>query len=220
MNLKHQILGIAVALGLSASAQAQTFSTGIASYEGTLLKDSQGNAWTNYTFQVGVFSSPIQLDGGYWFSWDDSVAGANAGWTQIFHTTGVLGSGGLLTLDPDGYFARFTNTLPSDTAYNSVKGLTPTAVFSRAASGGSREVLVASFTSGLLGWDPNGIETENILGLTNEADQTIFYAPYTGGASGSESSTVLTSAVVPEPSTATLLVGGLAALLAIRHRKN
>ena len=219
MNLKHQILGIAVALGLSASAQAQTFTTGIAAYDGTLLKDSQGNAWTDYTFQVGVFTSPIQLDGGYWFSWDDSSAGANANWTQLYRTTGTLGTGGLLALNADGYFATFANTLPADTAYNSVKGPSPTAVFSRAAVGGAREVLVATFTAGLLGWDPDGIETENILGLTNEADQTLFYAPYTGGASGSASSTVLTSATVPEPSSASLLVGGMAALWAIRRRK-
>jgi hypothetical protein len=96
-------------------------------------------------------------------------------------------------------------------------GYAPSIVFSRAAAGGTREVLVANFTTGLLGSDPDSVETENIFGLTNESENTTFNALYTGSASGSGSSTVLSSAAVPEPSSASLLLLGAAGLVALRR---
>ncbi len=217
MNIKQIVATTSLALGLALGAHAQSFTTGIAAYEGTLLKDSQNNAWTDYTIQVGVFTSPLRNDGGYWFGWNDS--GANEGFTQIFQSTGTLGAGGLLQLNQDAYFAAFSNTLP-DAAYSSVMGYIPSIVFSRAAEGSTREVLVANFTTGLLGSDPDSVETENIFGLTNEAENTTFNALYTGSASGSGSSTVLTSASVPEPSSASLLLLGAAGIVALRRFRN
>ena len=217
MNIKQIVVTASLALGFALGANAQSFTTGVAAYEGTLLKDSQNNAWTDYTIQVGVFTSPVRLDGGYWFGWNDS--GANEGFTQIFQSTGTLGAGGLLQLNPDSYFTTFSNTLP-DAAYSSVMGYAPSIVFSRAAAGGTREVLVANFTTGLLGSDPDSVETENIFGLTNEAENTTFNALYTGSASGSGSGTVLNSAAVPEPSSASLLLLGAAGLVALRRFRN
>jgi hypothetical protein len=214
MNIKQIVVTASLALGFALGANAQSFTTGIAAYEGTLLKDSQNNAWTDYTIQVGVFTSPVRLDGGYWFGWNDS--GANEGFTQIFQSTGTLGAGGLLQLNQDTYFTTFSNTLP-DAAYSSVMGYAPSIVFSRAAAGGTREVLVANFTSALLGSDTESVETENIFGLTNESDSTTFNALYTGSASGSFGSTVLSSAAVPEPSSASLLLLGAAGLVALRR---
>jgi hypothetical protein len=214
MNIKQIVVTASLALGVALGANAQSFTTGIAAYEGTLLKDSQNNAWTDYTIQVGVFTSPLRNDGGYWFNWNNS--GANEGFTQIFQSTGTLGAGGLLQLNQDAYFATFSNTLP-DAAYSSVMGYIPSIVFSREAVGGTREVLVANFTTGLLGSDPDSVETENIFGLTNESENTTFNALYTGSASGSGSSTVLSSAAVPEPSSASLLMLGAAGLVALRR---
>jgi hypothetical protein len=214
MNIKQIVVTASLALGFALGANAQSFTTGIAAYEGTLLKDSQNIAWTDYTIQVGVFTSPVRLDGGYWFGWNDS--GANEGFTQIFQSTGTLGAGGLLQLNQDAYFATFSNNLP-DAAYSSVMGYAPSIVFSRAAVGGTREVLVANFTTGLLGSDPDSVETENIFGLTNEPENTTFNALYTGSASGSFGSTVLSSAAVPEPSSASLLLLGAAGLVALRR---
>ena len=214
MNIKQIVVTASLALGFSLGANAQSFTTGIAAYEGTLLKDSQNNAWTDYTIQVGVFTSPLRNDGGYWFGWNDS--GANEGFTQIFQSTGTLGAGGLLQLNQDAYFTSFSNTLP-DAAYSSVMGYAPSIVFSRAAAGNTREVLVANFTTGLLGSDPDSVETENIFGLTNEPEYTTFNSLYTGSASGSGSSTVLSSAAVPEPSSASLLLLGAAGLVALRR---
>jgi hypothetical protein len=214
MNIKQLAVTASLALGYALGANAQSFTTGIAAYEGTILKDSQNNAWSSYTIQVGVFTSPLRNDGGYWFGWNDS--GANEGFTQIFQSTGTLGAGGLLQLNQDSYFATFSNTLP-DAAYSSVMGYAPSIVFSRAAAGGTREVLVANFTTGLLGSDPDSVETENIFGLTNESENTTFNALYTGSASGSGSSTVLSSAAVPEPSSASLLLLGAAGLVALRR---
>jgi len=214
MNIKQIVVTASLALGFALGANAQSFTTGIAAYEGTLLKDSQNNAWTDYTIQVGVFTSPLRNDGGYWFGWNDS--GANEGFTQIFRSTGTLGAGGILQLNQDSYFTTFSNTLP-DAAYSSVMGYAPSIVFSRAAAGGTREVLVANFTTGLLGSDPDSVETENIFGLTNEPEYTTFNSLYTGSASGSGSSTVLSSAAVPEPSSASLLLLGAAGLVALRR---
>lgn len=214
MNIKQIVVTASLALGFALGANAQSFTTGIAAYEGTLLKDSQNNAWSSYTIQVGVFTSPLRNDGGYWYGWNDS--GTNEGFAQIFQSTGTLGAGGLLQLNQDAYFATFSNTLP-DAAYSSVMGLAPSIVFSRAATGGTREVLVANFTSAFLGSDPDSVETENIFGLTNEADSTTFNALYTGSASGSGGSTVLSSASVPEPSSASLLLLGAAGLVALRR---
>ena len=217
MNIKQLVVTASLALGFALGANAQSFTTGIAAYEGTILKDSQNNAWSSYTIQVGVFTSPLRNDGGYWFGWNDS--GANEGFTQIFQSTGTLGAGGLLQLNQDAYFATFSNTLP-DAAYSSVMGYAPSIVFSRAAAGNTREVLVANFTTGLLGSDPDSVETENIFGLTNESDLTTFNALYTGSASGSGSGTVLNSAAVPEPSSASLLLLGAAGLVALRRFRN
>lgn len=214
MNIKQIVVTASLALGFALGANAQSFTTGIAAYEGTLLKDSQNNAWSSYTIQVGVFTSPLRNDGGYWYGWNDS--GANEGFTQIFQSTGTLGAGGLLQLNQDAYFASFSNTLPN-AAYSSVMGFAPSIVFSRAAAGNTREVLVANFTTGLLGSDPDSVETENIFGLTNEPDYTTFNALYTGSASGSGGSTVLSSASVPEPSSASLLLLGAAGLVALRR---
>jgi len=214
MNIKQIVVTASLALGFALGANAQSFTTGIAAYEGTLLKDSQNNAWTDYTIQVGVFTSPLRNDGGYWFGWNDS--GTNEGFTQIFQSTGTLGAGGLLQLNQDAYFTTFSNTLP-DAAYSSVMGYAPSIVFSREAAGGTREVLVANFTTGLLGSDPDSVETENIFGLTNEPEYTHFNSLYTGSASGSGSSTVLSSAAVPEPSSASLLLLGAAGLVALRR---
>ena len=216
MNIKQIVVTASLALGVALGANAQSFTTGIAAYQGTLLKDSQNNAWTDYTIQVGVFTSPLRNDGGYWFGWNDS--GANEGFTQIFQSTGTLGAGGLLQLT-DSYFTTFSNTLP-DAAYSSVMGYNPSIVFSRAATGSTREVLVANFTTGLLGSDPDSVETENIFGLTNEPEYTTFNALYTGSASGSGSSTVLSSASVPEPSSTSLLMLGAAGLVALRRFRN
>jgi hypothetical protein len=216
MNIKQIVATASLALGFALGANAQSFTTGIAAYEGTLLKDSQNNAWTDYTIQVGVFTSPVRLDGGYWFGWNES--GANEGFTQIFQSTGTLGAGGLLQLT-NAYFTTFSNTLP-DAAYSSVMGYNPSIIFSRAATGSTREVLVANFTTGLLGSDPDSPETENIFGLTNEPEYTTFNALYTGSASGSEGGTVLSSASVPEPSSASLLMLGVAGLVALRRFRN
>jgi hypothetical protein len=214
MNIKQLAVTASLALGFALGANAQSFTTGIAAYEGTILKDSQNNAWSSYTIQVGVFTSPLRNDGGYWFGWNDS--GANEGFTQIFQSTGTLGAGGLLQLNQDAYFATFSNNLP-DAAYSSVMGYAPSIVFSRAAAGGTREVLVANFTTGLLGSDPDSVETENIFGLTNEPEYTTFNSLYTGSASGSGGSTVLSSAAVPEPSSVSLLLLGAAGLVALRR---
>ena len=214
--MKQIVVTASLALGFALGTNAQTFTTGIATYQGTVLKDSQNNAWTDYTIQVGVFTSPVRLDGGYWFGWNDS--GANEGFTQIFQSTGTLGAGGLLQLT-DSYFTTFSNTLP-DAAYSSVMGYNPSIVFSRAATGSTREVLVANFTTGLLGSDPDSVETENIFGLTNEPEYTTFNALYTGSASGSGPSTVLSSASVPEPSSTSLLMLGAAGLVALRRFRN
>jgi len=214
MKTNKIILALALCSALCVTAQAQ-YTSSIATYPGTLLKDSNGNAWSDYTLQFGVFTSTMPLDGGFWFNWDSSSSSTNIGFTQLGRTTGTAGTGGLLSLDSNDYIATFANT---GRPYTDVMGQSPTAIFTRAASGAVREVLVAKFTSGLVGWDPDGIETQNILGLVNEADQTIF-TPYTGGASGSGATTVLTSASVPEPSTLSLLVGGACALLALRKRK-
>ena len=216
MNMKQIVVTASLALGFALGTNAQTFTTGIATYQGTVLKDSQNNAWTDYTIQVGVFTSPVRLDGGYWVGWNDS--GANEGFTQIFQSTGTLGAGGLLQLT-DSYFTFFSNTLP-DAAYSSVMGYNPSIVFSRAATGSTREVLVANFTTGLLGSDPDSVETENIFGLTNEPEYTTFNALYTGSASGSGPSTVLSSASVPEPSSTSLLMLGAAGLVALRRFRN
>jgi hypothetical protein len=215
MNIKQIVVTASLALGFALGANAQSYTTGIAAYEGTLLKDSQNNAWTDYTIQVGVFTSPLRNDGGYWFNWNSS--GGNEGFTQIFQSTGTLGAGGLLQLNQDAYFTTFSNTLPADTAYSSVMGYAPSIVFSRAAAGNTREVLVANFTTGLLGSDPDSVETENIFGLTNEPEYTTFNSLYTGSASGSGASTVLSSAAVPEPSSASLLLLGAAGLVALRR---
>jgi hypothetical protein len=216
MNIKQLAVTASLVLGFALGANAQSFTTGIAAYEGTILKDSQNNAWSSYTIQVGVFTSPLRNDGGYWFGWNDS--GANEGFTQIFQSTGTLGAGGLLQLT-NAYFTTFSNTLP-DAAYSSVMGYNPSIIFSRAATGSTREVLVANFTTGLLGSDPDSPETENIFGLTNEPEYTTFNALYTGSASGSEAGTVLSSASVPEPSSASLLMLGVAGLVALRRFRN
>ena len=228
MNLKT-ILTACMGFGLALSAQAQTFTTGISAYGGTRLVDSSGNNWSNYTLQVGVFTGSMPITHADWRSWDNTSAGANAGWSQLYRATGSLTDGVLLA--EDGYFANFSNTLPatgvnataSNTAYASAlaalgDAALASAVFTRSINGYVEEVLVATFTTGLLGWDPDSIDTENIFGLTNEADLTT-YGGF-GSASGSFGSTVLTSATaIPEPSSLSLLVGGLVALLAARRRQ-
>jgi hypothetical protein len=80
----------------------------------------------------------------------------------------------------------------------------------------TRQVFVGYFNSALLGFDPEGSENENYLGLTSSPDD---FVAIVGSVAGSDGTTSLNSAAVPEPSSLSLLVFGAAALAALRARK-
>lgn len=210
-------------------AQAQRSYTGyIGAFDGTSLLNSSGGSSTSYNYQIGTFSYGNVAAGTDWFSWNS--AGGNTGFTQL--GSGTIG-GGLLSLDNDGNVFNFaytagtggqlytSATVDSDGNPSFGSPLLPYLILTSAATGtnyltDTREVLVGQFNAALLGYDPEGIATENYLGLINDAQ---FFSAVVGGIAGSDGSTVLSSASVPEPSSFSLLVAGGAALAALRRRK-
>jgi len=230
MNKPIQSILMAGLVVLSAAgAQAQRNYTGyVGAFDGTSLLNSTGGTSTSYRFQIGTFSYGNVATGTDWFSWNSG--GVNSGFTQL--ESGTL-SGGLLSLDSDGNVFGFNYTAGTggqlytsaaiDGDGNPTFGspVLPYLVLTSTRTGGnyltdSREVLVGQFNAALLGFDPEAIATENYLGLVNDPD---FFTAIVGGISGSDGSTVLASASVPEPSSLTLLVAGGAALVALRRRR-
>lgn len=235
MNKLTQTFVVAGLLALLAGgAQAQkTFTGSVGAEEGTTLLNSSGSSSTTYTYQFGTFDYGNVAGGTDWFSWNSS--GANSGFTQL--GSGSI-SGGLLSLDTDGFLFNFNYT-----AGNNSDGTTPGQIYPLARvtssgtildnpvlpylvltstrSGGNylvdtRQVLVGQFNTALLGFDPEAVATDNLMALVNNSD---FFTALVGGISGSGETTVLSSASVPEPSSLTLLVVGGAALLALRRRR-
>lgn len=230
MNKPIQSILMAGLVVLSAAgAQAQRNYTGyVGAFDGTSLLNSTGGTSTSYSFQIGTFSYGNVATGTDWFSWNSG--GVNSGFTQL--ESGTL-SGGLLSLDSDGNVFGFNYTAGTGGQLYTSAGfdgsgvptlatpILPYLVLTSTRTGGnyltdSREVLVGQFNAALLGFDPEAIATENHLGLVNDPD---FFTAIVGGISGSDGSTVLASASVPEPSSLTLLVAGGAALVALRRRR-
>lgn len=220
---------------LAGSAQAQKSFTGsVGAEEGTSLLNSSGLSNTSYTYQFGIFSYGNVANGTDWFSWNSS--GANSGFTQL--GSGSI-SGGLLSLDNDGFLFNFNYTAGNNSAGTSPGQIYPLArintlgeaildspalpylVLTSTRSGDNhlvdtRQVLVGQFNTALLGFDPEAVATDNTLALVNNVD---FFTALVGGISGDGATTVLSSASVPEPSSLTLLVAGGAALVALRRRR-
>jgi hypothetical protein len=228
-NMIQTILALGLVAVIATNAHAQRNYTGyIGAFDGTSLLNSSGASSTSYTYQIGTFSYGNVAAGTDWFSWNN--AGSNTGFTQL--KSGTIG-GGLLSLDNDGNVFNFAYTagtggqiytsasIDGDGNPSFGNPLLPYLVLTSAATGGNyltdtREVLVGQFNAALLGYDPEGIATENYLGLINDAQ---FFSAVVGGIAGSDGSTVLSSASVPEPSSFSLLVAGGAALAALRRRK-
>ena len=230
--MKQTIQSIVVAglLALTATTvQAQRNHSGyVNAYDGTTLLNSSGNSSTSYTYQVGAFNYGNVASGTDWFSWNSS--GANSGFTQL--KTGTL-TGGLLNLDADGNVFNFSYTagtggdlytsasINGDGVPSFGEPLLAYFVLTSTRTGGNyltdtREVFVGQFNAAFLGYDPEAVLNETYLGLINDPE---FFTALVGGTSGSEGATVLASASVPEPSSLSLLVAGVAALVALRRRR-
>ena len=211
------------------AAQAQRNYTGyVGAFNGTTLLNSSGASSTSYTYQIGVFNYGNVATGTDWFSWNSG--GVNSGFNQL--TSGNL-SGGLLSLDADRNVFNFSYTAGTNgQLYTSASidsegvpsfgdPLLPYLVLTSTRTGGNyltdtRQVLVGQFNAALLGYDPEAVATENYLGLVNDPE---FFTALVGGTSGSGAGTTLASASVPEPSSLSLLVAGVAALVALRRRR-
>jgi len=236
MKQTIQSMVVAGLIALTATtAQAQRNYTGyVGAYNGTTLLNSSGNSSTSYTYQIGAFNYGNVAAGTDWFSWNSG--GVNIGFTQL--GTGTL-TGGLLSLNADGNAFNFSYTAGNNVSGNSPGQIYPLArfnsdsealldtpllayfVLTSTRTGGNyltdtREVLVGQFNAALLGYDPEAVGTENYLGLINDPE---FFTALVGGISGSEAGTTLASASVPEPSSLSLLVAGVAALVALRRRR-
>ena len=236
--MKQTIQSIVIAglIALTATtAQAQrNYSGYVGAYDGTTLLNSSGGTTTSYTYQIGTFSYGNVGSGTDWFSWNSG--GVNSGFTQL--GTGTL-TGGLLSLDADLNVFNFSYTAGNNVSGNSPGQIYPLARFNSASevlldtpllpyfvltstrTGGNfltdtREVFVGQFNSALLGYDPEAVANENYLGLINDPE---FFTALVGGTSGSGGGTTLASASVPEPSSLSLLIAGVAALVALRHRR-
>ena len=230
MKQTIQSMLVAGLVALTATAaQAQRNYTGyVGAFNGTTLLNSSGASSTSYTYQIGAFNYGNVATGTDWFSWNSG--GVNSGFTQL--ASGNL-SGGLLSLDADlnvfnfAYTAGTGGQLYTSASINSEgvpsfgDPLLPYLVLTSTRTGGNyltdtREVFVGQFNSALLGYDPEAVANENYLGLINDPE---FFTALVGGTSGSGGGTTLASASVPEPSSLSLLVAGVAALVALRHRR-
>ena len=230
MKQTIQSMLVAGLVALTATAaQAQRNYTGyVGAFNGTTLLNSSGASSTSYTYQIGAFNYGNVATGTDWFSWNSG--GVNSGFTQL--ASGNL-SGGLLSLDADANVFNFSYTAGSGgQLYTSASinsegvpsfgdPLLPYLVMTSTRTGGNyltdtREVFVGQFNSALLGYDPEAVANENYLGLINDPE---FFTALVGGTSGSGGGTTLASASVPEPSSLSLLIAGVAALVALRHRR-
>ena len=235
MNKNIQSIVMASLLAFAAAnVQAQKNFTGsVGADEGTLLNSALDT--TSYTFQIGTFSYANVANGTDWFSWNSG--GANSGFTQL--GTGSI-SGGVLSLDSDGFLFNFNYTAGNNSAGSSPGQIYPLArinssgeafldtpllpylVLTSARTGGNylvdtRKVLVGQFNTALLGFDPEAVATDNTLALVNNAD---FFTAVVGSISDATGTTTLGTATVPEPSSLTLLFAGGAALMALRFRRS
>ena len=230
MKQTIQSMLVAGLVALTATAaQAQRNYTGyVGAFNGTTLLNSSGASSTSYTYQIGAFNYGNVATGTDWFSWNSG--GVNSGFTQL--ASGNL-SGGLLSLDADlnvfnfAYTAGTGGQFYTSASINSEgvpsfgDPLLPYLVLTSTRTGGNyltdtREVFVGQFNSALLGYDPEAVANENYLGLINDPE---FFTALVGGTSGSGGGTTLASASVPEPSSLSLLIAGVAALVALRHRR-
>ena len=234
MNKNIQSIVMASLLAFAATnVQAQKIFTGsVGADEGSLLNSADDS--TSYTWQIGSFSYGNVAGGTDWFSWNSG--GVNSGFTEL--GTGSI-SGGLLSLDNDGFLFNFNYTAGNNDAGTSPGQIYPLArvnssgeafldtpllpylVLTSTRTGGNhladtRQVLVGQFNTALLGFDPEARDTDNTLALINSAD---FFTAVVGSISEPAGVTTLNTASVPEPSSFTLLVAGGAALMALRFRR-
>lgn len=231
----HKLFAVSIfAAGTFCAQAASNFYAYVNAYEGTSFLNSQAAPATGFTFQIGVFNYGNVGANTDWFSWNS--AGANAGFTQF--STGLMSvnsASGAFPVNAEQQFpaldftysagtgGQIYTTSSIDSAGNPSFGtpLLPYLILTNARTGGNyltdtRQVFVGYFNSALLGFDPEAVGTENYLGLTSSSDD---FVAVVGSVAGSESTTRLNSAAVPEPSSLSLLVFGAAALTALRARK-